>query len=441
MALIEQLRRRRAHNLHALAETAPERLGDFRIIREVGRGGMGIVYEAEQESLRRRVALKVLPRLSQMDASRVERFRREALAASMLHHNHIVPVFGVGEIEGSHFYVMPFIDGKGMDEILAGWRRQSGGKAPVADVACEEPRWRLVARLGAQVADALQFAHEHGVLHRDIKPANLLLDERGKIWVTDFGLAKLLESGDLTRTGDLIGTLQYMPPESLGGRGDARGDIYSLGLTLREMLTLEPPYPETDPSSLLKCVAEGRPTAPRKIDPSLPRDLETIILKATAHDPADRYETARELSEDLGRLLADRAIQGGATGARTVLAVVPAQSCVGALNGGAGALSHGGGCARLGELREHQAGSHGRVSASRRGGGGKAACGSERGTVDAGRRRHLQYAVAPRSLAAAAPRGESGVREVAGGTTARGAALAPRARRRSARARRARRRE
>jgi eukaryotic-like serine/threonine-protein kinase len=310
VALIEQLRRRRVSDHVIAAEGAPERLGDFRIIREVGRGGMGIVYEAEQESLRRRVALKVLPRLSHMDPGRVERFRREARAASMLHHDHIVPVFGVGEYEGSHFYVMPFIVGKGMDEVLDDWRRdKTDSMIANGGASNEEPRWRFIAHLGAQVADALSFAHQHGVLHRDIKPANLLFDERGKIWVTDFGLARLLESGDLTQTGDLIGTLQYMPPESLGGRADARGDVYSLGLTLRELLTLEPPYPETDPSALLRCVAEGRPTAPRKINPSLPRDLETIILKATAHAPADRYQSARELAEDFRLLLGDRAIR------------------------------------------------------------------------------------------------------------------------------------
>jgi tetratricopeptide (TPR) repeat protein len=160
-----------------------------------------------------------------------------------------------------------------------------------------------------QAADALDYAHKHGTLHRDIKPANILLDPQGTAWLTDFGLAKLSEQHNLTSTGDLVGTLQYLAPESLHGQTDARGDIYSLGLTLYELLTLAPPFPESNPAKLLHQVSAHEPVRPRKLNPSIPRDLETIVLKAIARDPAGRYQSAGELADDLHAFLDDRPIR------------------------------------------------------------------------------------------------------------------------------------
>ena len=159
------------------------------------------------------------------------------------------------------------------------------------------------------MAEALDYAHGEGVLHRDIKPANLLLDERGTVWVTDFGLAKLAQQGDLTATGDIIGTLKYMAPEGLQGESDARSDVYGLGMTMYELLTLEPPFDDSNPSRLIRRVGEDQPIRPRKRNPAIPRDLETIVLKASAREPRDRYPTARALAEDLGRFLDDRPVR------------------------------------------------------------------------------------------------------------------------------------
>lgn len=368
----------------ALAETGdagpaaagpPRRLGDFRIVREVGRGGMGIVYEAVQESLGRHAALKVLP--SQGPAAKVgrERFRREALAAARLHHTNIVPVFGIGECDGIEYYAMQFIRGRGLDEVLAELRRiRAGGPALAADdepagevaetvarplidgefasspedaartedatgedVAGPRPgpgggdaspvasangigasQWsggsgapfyRSVAAVGLQVARALEHAHSHGILHRDVKPANLLLDTTGTVWVADFGLAKSEGSDDLTGPGDVVGTLRYMAPERFRGRSLASSDVYSLGLTLYELLTTRPAFEEADRARLIDRIANAEPTPARRLDPRIPGDLETIVAKAIAKDPTSRYATAGALAEDLERFLEDRPIR------------------------------------------------------------------------------------------------------------------------------------
>jgi serine/threonine protein kinase/Tfp pilus assembly protein PilF len=372
---------------HAAAGTPPEaafprRLGEYRIVREVGRGGMGIVYEAEQESLGRRVALKVLPRGAAAHPEQVERFRREARAAARLHHTNIVPVFGVGEQDGTHFYVMQYIEGRPLDEILEELRRlrdqaaasprsvdsapaAQEGKGSSADVArslwhgrfhagrqgppeagdpgsptrvddaavsrggpaCDvvtrapgapgssgplsdphRPFAKSVAQLGAQVAGALEYAAAQGVLHRDVKPSNLLLDVWGSVWLTDFGLAKATGAPDLTRPGGLFGTLRYLAPERFQGRADVRSDVYALGLTLYEMLALKPAFGGHDEAELTRLITTGDTTPLDRVNPNLPRDLVTIIHKAMATDPADRYQTAGALAEDLRRFLDNRSI-------------------------------------------------------------------------------------------------------------------------------------
>jgi serine/threonine protein kinase/WD40 repeat protein len=355
-----------------------ERLGDYRILREVGRGGMGVVYEVEQESLGRHVTLKVLPARALLDARHVQRFHREAKAAVRLHHTNIVPVFGLGEDGGLQYYVMQFIQGLGLDQVLdelQKLRTLKGGTTPApdrigqsapivpisaADVAaalltgrfsCDlgaaptaalassalvvaasasdgpgadllagpaastnlsasgRGYWRSVARIGVQTAEALAHAHAQGVLHRDIKPSNLLLDTRGTVWVTDFGLAKTSESDDLTHTGDVVGTLRYMAPERFQGKSDPRGDVYGLGITLYELLALRPAFDETDRNQLLGRLQHEEPPRLRRVNPQVPRDLETIVLKAIAKEPERRYATAAELAEDLRRFLADRPIR------------------------------------------------------------------------------------------------------------------------------------
>ena len=244
----------------------PSQVGEFRIIRQIGRGGMGIVYEAVQESLGRHVALKLLPADSMADRNRLERFRREAKAAARLHHTNIVPVYGTGEADGRHYYAMQFIEGHPLDDVIEEVRRLKDKSAvpvapvrPVSEVAgamltgtfysgreVDQPTvghisgiqvnhssapslsgnlsddgrhyWSTVARIGEQAANALSYAHDQGILHRDIKPANLLLDLHGTIWVTDFGLAKSADTDDLTVAGDVIGTLRYMSPERFEGQ-------------------------------------------------------------------------------------------------------------------------------------------------------------------------------------------------------------------------------
>jgi WD40 repeat protein len=372
-------------------EARLERLGDYRILREVGRGGMGVVYEAEQESLGRHVALKVLGPQAVLDPRHLVRFLREAKAAARLHHTNIVPVHGVGEQDGVHYYVMQFIQGLGLDEVLHELKRlrharrapppgpatgdkelsavavaqalltgkfeagdldqseagpgvaveaQSADGSSAAREAPPAPTeagpssaihlpgqsrgaalsesgwqyWRSVARIGLQVADALAHASSQGILHRDIKPSNLLLDTRGTVWVTDFGLAKAdTDHDDVTHTGDIVGTLRYMAPERFQGHADVRSDVYALGLTLYELLTLRPAFHEADRNKLIAEVMHGQPPRPRNLDTSVPRDLETIVLKATAREPAQRYQAPAEVAEDLQCFLDDRPIKARRT--------------------------------------------------------------------------------------------------------------------------------
>jgi serine/threonine protein kinase len=277
-----------------------ERLGDNRLVREIGRGGMGVVYEAIQEPLGRRVAVKVLPGRASADARGRARFLREAKAIARLRHPHIVPIHALGEQDGTPYYVMPLVDGAGLDRVLAD---------PSADIPADPPgRARWVAELGRQAAEALAHAHEEGILHRDIKPANLLLDSAGTLWLADFGLAKLADDLALTGTGELPGTLRYLAPECLTSEPDARSDVYSLGLTLYELLVGRPAFGETDRIRLLHQIQWEPVEAPRESVPDVPRDLETIILRASAQDPDARYASAAALAEDLDRFLDGRPI-------------------------------------------------------------------------------------------------------------------------------------
>ncbi|MEX0703293.1 MAG: protein kinase [Planctomycetales bacterium] len=361
----------------AAAETLTGCLGDYRLLREVGRGGMGIVYEAEQISLGRRVALKVLPFAAALDAKQLERFKREAQAAAHLHHTNIVPVYSVGCERGVYYYAMQFIEGQSLAGVIAELRRLAGedleveaptrlpttaseavtrlvtgdsgtaprsrpadreNEAPQAGDRASVPRrpasptssptgtyaalstqqslhapgfFRSVAMLGVQAAEALEHAHGLGIVHRDVKPANLLVDAGAHLWVTDFGLARYQEDANLTRTGDMVGTLRYMSPEqALGHRTaiDHRTDIYSLGATLYELLTGRPVWDGSDRRELLRQIAFDEPLPPRKWDRLIPVDLQNILLKTLAREPHERYATAGLVAADLRRFLEDKPV-------------------------------------------------------------------------------------------------------------------------------------
>ncbi len=319
-----------------------ERLGEYRIVRELGRGGMGIVLEAVHESLGRRVAIKVLPDRLVNNEKSVERFTREARAAAILHHNNIVSVFGVGHSDGCYYYVMEYIDGCGLDQVIRGIRARTqrhGDATQIAETVLatrndgshdddfqlstprisqpnphngEMPRglarFRWAADLMADIADALQYAHDKGVLHRDIKPGNLLLDPSGRIWLTDFGLVKDVTNQTLTLAGDIVGTPQYMAPESFESRYDVASETYCLGATLYELVTLRPLIEAGSAAEMIRRVTKATPLRPGKLDPRIPVDLTTIIEKATAKVPADRYSTAGQLRDDLRAFLQNRPI-------------------------------------------------------------------------------------------------------------------------------------
>ena len=365
-----------------------QHVGDYRILREVGRGGMGVVYEAEQESLTRRVALKVLPRSAAGDRNSLRRFQREARAAARMHHTNIVPVFEVGEDDDVVYYAMQLIQGQGLDLVVDDLRHLKSEKssAPSRDAAFNSPQpestpapslaaslvsghfehrsladsdkpgigdggngsapkhtpeltetvisamgstisavlpgqseistaesnrnayFISVAQIGLQTSGALSYAHARGIIHRDIKPSNLLLDSAGVVWVTDFGLAKTSDSA-MTHTGDILGTLRYMSPERFKGLCDARADVYSLGLTLYEMLVLKPAFSSPDRVKLIDMAINSEPIAPRSIDPRIPRDLETIVLKACDKDAKRRYQSADDMADDLQRFIHDEPVQ------------------------------------------------------------------------------------------------------------------------------------
>ncbi|MAG55135.1 MAG: hypothetical protein CMJ83_02485 [Planctomycetes bacterium] len=334
----------------------PERVGEYSIIREIGRGGMGVVYEAEQESLGRRVALKVLTGLAAQDGKAVERFSREARAAAGLSHPGIVQVHGVGHHDGFHYIVMEFIDGENlalclqhmwsenlqaatgdieatfhvdMDETTVANADLPPAIAKVAAAAAGEGpqtrahrltgrRLRPIVELIVRAAQALDAAHAQNVLHRDIKPGNILVTNSGVVKIVDFGLARTQGADRLTQTGDVMGTPSYVSPEQLrGGDVDQRADVYSLGVTLYEAVCGRVPFEADSVQALLHQILHKEPPPPRKINPTLPRDLETICLKAMEKEPGRRYATAGELADDLRRWLDDQPILARPAGVMT----------------------------------------------------------------------------------------------------------------------------
>lgn len=287
---------------------AGQELGGYRIVREVGRGGMGVVYEAVQISLDRCVALKVLPFGALLSGTAAERFAREAATAGRLHHTNIVPVHDVGEEQGVHYYAMQYIDGTSLSQQIK--MLQSEGTPPCRDDFLQIARW------GRQVADALAYAHGEGIIHRDIKPSNLLLDHRGNVWVTDFGLARAESHATITVTGDVIGSARYMSPEQASGGKrpiDKRTDIFSLGITLYELLTRTPAFDAGSREAVLNQVVTRRLPLIRKIEPVIPKDLETIVSRCLEKEPSLRYQTAGELAEDCRRFGEGEPIQARRT--------------------------------------------------------------------------------------------------------------------------------
>ncbi len=381
-------------------------LGDFQIVRQIGRGGMGVVYEAQQLSIPRKVALKVLPLAALVDHRALQRFKNEVAAIATLEHPHIVSVYAIGEDRGIHYYAMQLIRGQSLAAVIRELRTRAdsdkslsgevlnqvvsdmedeekgadaaarcgrspdratgpdrrsaneaesdsalldaqraaddgdpilvpspplrgrgqgeGAKHPVADPdetqsetrargrsstirqVGDQTYFRNVVRLILQAADALQHAHDHGIVHRDVKPGNLLLDTHGSLFVTDFGLARIEAGAGVTMTGDVMGTLRYMSPEQILGNRvviDHRTDVYSLGATLYELLTLQPLWSGDNRAELLRQISFEEPTRPQKISPAIPTDLETIVLKAISKNPNDRYDNAQTFADDLRSFL------------------------------------------------------------------------------------------------------------------------------------------
>ncbi len=361
VAMIEQLKSNPTNpgfrDRRSLNEVSSlQQIGNYQVKREIGRGGMGIVFEAVHESLGRHVAIKVMPTPLVNSQKYVERFLREAQAAARLHHTNIVGVFGVGEGDGFYYYVMDLVDGQSLSEVISGLKHpghgdstkenfrtlpemtkkldstlnesnssdppnlilvdsgQSPGSASTFESQVAPPNthsqhFRWSARIGANIADALAYAHHAQILHRDIKPSNIILDREGLVWITDFGLAKdSANEIDLTRTGDVIGTPQYLAPESLEGKYDCRSEVYCLGLTLYELATLQPAYRNGTTAEVIRAIATTSPVSPRRLNSKIPIDLSTIIDKAIARDPNARYQTAEELRQDLLAFVDDRPI-------------------------------------------------------------------------------------------------------------------------------------
>ncbi len=277
--------------------------GRYRLLEEIGRGGMGVVYKARQHGLDRLVAIKMILASHMASADQVERFYAEARAAARVQHPHIVVIHEVGQIQGQHYFAMEYMAGASLTTLL-----KAGPLDPV-----------VAARHVLTVANAVEHLHAQGIVHRDLKPSNILLDEAGQPAVTDFGLAKMLAGeGGKTLSGAIVGTPSYMAPEQAAGRGDEVGicsDVYSLGAILYELLTGRPPFVEENPMETLVQVLEGEPPRPRRLRPDLPRALESICLKCLEKAPDDRYPSAAALAQDLGRFLTGDTVEARHEGA------------------------------------------------------------------------------------------------------------------------------
>jgi len=284
-----------------------DRLGKFTILSELGRGSMGVVYEAFQEDLKRKVALKVLPANIALEKKQVERFRREAESAARLRHDNIIPIYEIGHAENTHYFVMELVDGGSMTE-----------RCRAHDDTIQE-----AARVAHDCASGLAHAHERGVIHRDIKPANVLVAKDGRVVITDFGLARITESMSLTSTDAIVGTPKYMSPEQIL-RGteklDGRSDIYSLGAALYEVVAGRPPIDAPSVQAFIRSVLEDRPPNPRRFNKKIPHDLATIVLRCLEKNPADRYQDGTALAADLKRFLSGERIHAKPKGiaARTL---------------------------------------------------------------------------------------------------------------------------
>jgi serine/threonine protein kinase len=289
------------------------RIDNYRILREVGRGGMGVVYEAEDLRLERRVALKVLPPGCGKDAGARDRFANEMRMGAQMHHTHIVPVYEVGQAGEQLYYTMPLIDGASLDRVIADLRHLRAPSTPrsspsdlIAPDSGPGPRSRptffdQVARIAKQAALALQHAHEHKIHHRDIKPHNLIMDRQGDIWLTDFGLALAVDRDPANQGGG--GTPVYAAPEVFDGHADGRSDIYSLGLTLYELMSQEPAFAGNRLTDLPRLKSRGQLAPLRRVCPGVPADLQAVVHKAIAPSPGDRYQTAQEMADDLDAYL------------------------------------------------------------------------------------------------------------------------------------------
>lgn len=299
-----------------------EEIGRYRVIREIGRGGMGIVFEAVEKDTQQTFAIKLLPLRNVSDVERrKDLFRREAATINRLRHQHIVSVHSFGSYQGYTYYVMDLIEGVSLDRVIA-QLRESKKPVRIADLLPSRKQpvnfdkyplstlgpdsWKSFAKIGVQVALALAHAHSKGVLHNDIKPANLLMDRTGHVTVTDFGVGKNAAREEAIEEGHAPGTLRYMAPERLSGKFDARSDVYSLGATLYELMTLTAMFDSDDRQKLLEAVVKEAPKLPLELNPLIPEPLQRIVLKAVAKDPLKRFASADELRAELLRFINDK---------------------------------------------------------------------------------------------------------------------------------------
>jgi eukaryotic-like serine/threonine-protein kinase len=362
-AKIERPRVNEDGSRHEIDTSKIKKLGDFELIEEIGRGGMGVVFRARQVSLDRIVALKILSNAAAWDCKQIARFQNEAQAAAQLSHPNIVSVHSVGNENGTYFYSMPLVEGISLEDALRKLQQvrqltfdqiaiddhhdeptvaaEHAGNAAqatlarkffgrltrydVRDAPAPKPTERkgkqgvrsiqdlkyvrAAVELIAQAAEALHFAHQHGIIHRDIKPSNLLIDRHGNLWITDFGLAMVVGNAGLTAPGDVMGTPRYMSPEQTSGNSewiDHRTDIYSLGVTLYELLTLHPAVDADDRIGILKQIKLQAPPSARSRNSAIPKTLEHVLAKAISKYPEERYSSALLFAEDLRRFLANR---------------------------------------------------------------------------------------------------------------------------------------